>query len=170
MRRLLLLAPLLALFLAPGSAIAGTCPAAAGDLVDKASYRLGELIDFYGTYNDFADPGKVTIQFERTTDGARRGFNASNSPDGSWYLRLTLNALTDVGRWNVTAVVTQTGTTDSCTDRLTIRARSTVPDTATGAAAFGRNDAGGPVTLAIAALVAALLALRRPAGVRSRDR
>jgi hypothetical protein len=163
MRRFLLLGALLFPMLAPGSALAGTCPALAGGVVDRDAYRLGELVDFYGTYHDFADPGTVTIEFKRTTDGATRSFTASNSADGSWYLRLTFDSVADIGRWNVAVVVSQTDGLDSCTDRVTIRGRSSVPDTATTEETLEPADTTGTIMLTIVGLVAALLAFRRSA-------
>jgi len=138
MRRLLPLAGLLGMLLLPAPALAGTCPALEAGLVDDESYRPGELIDFFGTYHDFADPGTVTITFERS-DGATREYTANNSPDGSWYLRFTLGSA-DIGRWTVTAIVDQTGAHDVCTDRVTIRSAIGMPSTATGNPAAGPGD------------------------------
>lgn len=143
MRRLLLLAGLLAPLLLPTPVLAGTCPALDGGVVDKDAYRLGELIDFYGTYHDFADPGTVTISWERTTDGATRQYQAANSPDGSWYLRLTLDSPEDVGRWTVTVVVAQTDALDTCTDEVTIGRRGVPPDTATETTVSSVGGRGG---------------------------
>jgi hypothetical protein len=131
MRHLLPFAGLVAMLLLPGPAFAGTCPALREGLVDNDSYRLGELIDFFGSYHDFADPGTVTITFERPADGAMREYTANNSPDGSWYLRFTLDSAGDVGRWRVTASVDQTGAHDVCTDQVTIRPAIGMPGTAT---------------------------------------
>ena len=161
MRRLLLLGTLIVPMLYPASALAGTCPALAPGVVDRDSYRLGQVIDFFGTYHDFADPGTVTIRFDRASDGATRAFTAANSPDGSWYLMLTLESPADVGRWDVTVVVTQTGAVDTCTDRVTIRGRSAVPDTATAQEPPESLDANGPVVLTIVALAAVLIGFRR---------
>jgi hypothetical protein len=147
--------------LLPAPALAGTCPALEGGVVDKDAYRLGELIDFYGTYHDFADPGTVTITFERTTDGATREYTAQNSPDGSWYLRLTLESSVDIGRWDVTVVVSQTDALDTCADQVTIRARSSLPNTATTETPAEPDRHGTGHVLAVLGLAAALLAARR---------
>jgi LPXTG-motif cell wall-anchored protein len=162
MRRLLPLAGLLGMALLPATASAGTCPALASGLVDKASYRLGELIDFFGTYHDFANPGTVTITFERSSDGASREYIANNSPDGSWYLRFTLDSAADVGRWTVRAVVDQTGAHDTSTVQVTIRPAMGMPATTT----TGRtSDETGAAALALAGLLlgatAGLTVLRR---------
>jgi hypothetical protein len=159
MRRLLLLAGLLVPLLLPTPVLAGTCPALEGGVVDKDAYRLGELIDFYGTYHDFADPGTVTISWERTTDGATREYTAANSPDGSWYLRLTLDSPQDVGRWTVTVVVSQTDALDTCTDSVTI-GLAAMPRTATEDPPDDASEAPWTVPL-LAGLIAGWLALRR---------
>ena len=173
MRRFLLLGalllPALLPVLSPTPVLAGTCPADAAGVVDKDAYRLGELIDFYGNYHDFADPGTVTVVFERTSDGARRDFIAGNLPDGAWTLRLTFESTADIGTWNVTVVVDQTGALDTCTDQVTIRGRPNVPDTATVPAASAPARTG-LVLPGLAGLVAGLLALRRFAGGRRRTR
>jgi hypothetical protein len=128
-------------------------------VVDKDAYRLGELIDFYGNYHDFADPGTVTVVFERASDGARRDFTAGNLPDGAWTLRFTFESSADIGTWDVTVVVDQTGALDTCTDRVTIRGRSGVPNTGTVPA--GPAPAGTTSVLPVlAGLAAGLLALR----------
>jgi len=127
----LLLGGFLVPALLPAPATAGTCPDLENGVVDRASYRLGEVIDFYGNYHDFADPGTVSIAFERESDGSTRQFTAYISPDGSWYLMLVFRDEADVGRWIVTVVVDQTSGRDTCTDRVTIVARATLPDTAT---------------------------------------
>ena len=162
MRRLLPLAGLLGMLLLPPPALAGTCPALDEGLVDKDAYRLGELIDFFGTYHDFADPGTVTITFERFSDGAKREYTANNSPDGSWYLRFTLDTVDDVGRWKVTAIVDQTGAHDTCADRVTIRSAVGVPATSTADSA--RVSPGGedwPLAAPLFGAVAGLALLRR---------
>lgn len=163
MRRLLLLAGLvLPMLLLPSPALAGTCPALAEGVVGKDAYGLGEVIEFFGTYNDFADPGTVTIRFERTIDGATREFTAFNQPDGAWMYQLAFESAGDVGRWNVTVVVDQTGDHDTCTDRVTIRTRSALPNTSTiGSLAQAVRPEGWP--LALLALLFGLLAFRRRA-------
>lgn len=160
MRRLLSLAGLLGILLLPAPAFAGTCPALAEGLVDKDSYRLGELIDFYGTYHDFANPGVVTITFERPADGATREYTANNSPDGSWYLRFTLESANDLGRWTVTSVVDQTGAHDECTDRVTIRSAIGMPSTSTVDPADRPGDDFLPAVLVLGA-AAAIATIRR---------
>jgi hypothetical protein len=170
MRRLILLAGLLVAMLLPAPVAAGTCPALEGGVVDKASYRLGELIDFYGTYHDFADPGTVSITFERTTDGAVREYTANNSPDGSWYLRFTLESSADLGRWVVTAVVDQTGSLDTCRDRVTILPRSGLPNTATVDTPAAPGGGGADIPVVLLALGALALGLGRVYGSRSKAR
>jgi hypothetical protein len=133
MRRFSLIAALLLMpFVIPSAVQAGGCPPGVeAGVVDKDSYRLGEVIDFFDSYHDFADPGTVTITFERTTDGATRAFTANNGPDGTWYLMLTFDSAEDVGSWDVTVVVDQTDALDTCTDRVTIRGRTRLPPTDT---------------------------------------
>jgi hypothetical protein len=162
LRRLLPLAGLVGMLLIPSQALAGTCPALAEGLVDKDSYRLGELIDFFGTYHDFADPGTVTITFVRPADGAKREYTANNSPDGSWYLRFTLDSGRDIGHWTVTAIVDQTGAHDTCTDRVTIRSAFGMPGTATAEPATDRPGDGAwlPVVLLLGA-AGGIAAIRR---------
>lgn len=164
MRRLLLLGGLFLPLLLPAPALAGTCPALDGGVVDKDAYRLGELIDFYGTYHDFANPGTVAITFERTTDGATRDYTAQNSPDGSWYLRLTPESSADVGRWKVTVVVSQTDALDTCTDLVTIRSRSSMPNTSTVEPAAGSVASPGLILPALLGFAAGLLAVGRRRG------
>jgi hypothetical protein len=141
MRRFSLLAALLLPLLVPGTAQAGGCPAGvAAGVVDKDTYRLGEVIDFFDSYHDFADPGTVTITFERTTDGATREFTANNGPDGTWYLMLTVDSAEDIGTWDVTVVVDQTDALDTCTDRVIITGRTTLPPTDTVSEAPADGD------------------------------
>lgn len=166
MRRFLLLGALLLPALAPSAALAGTCPALAPGVVDRDSYRLGQLVDFYGTYHDFADPGTVTIEFERLADGEVRTYNAFNSPDGSWDLRLTFDSAADIGRWNVTVVVSQTDGLETCTDRVTIRSRTTAPDTATVDLPLEPAARLPHAMLALAGLASLLLVVRRASGAR----
>jgi hypothetical protein len=167
-----LVLPILVPILSPARVLAGTCPALDPGVVDKDAYRLGELLDFYGTYHDFADPGTVTIDFVRASDGATRNFTAANSPDGSWYLRFTFESTDDIGTWDVTVVVEQTGALDTCTDRVTIRGRTGIPNTATAMAepaSSGGSPFAPPVLPTIAGLVVGLLALRRLGGQGSRS-
>lgn len=170
MRRLILLAGLLLPLLLPTPVAAGTCPALEGGVVDKDAYRLGELIDFYGTYHDFADPGVVSVTFERTTDGAVREYTASNSPDGSWYLRFTLESSADLGRWVVTVVVDQTGSIDTCRDRVTIRSRSGLPNTTTVDPPAAPAEGGRDLPIVLLGLGGLALGLGRVYGSRSKAR
>ena len=151
MRRFALLAALLLPLLVPTAVHAGTCPALEGGVVDRTSYRLGEVIDFYGTYHDFANPGNVTITFERTTDDAVREYPAFNSPDGSWYLMLEVTDPADIGRWDVTVVVTQTGDEDTCTDTVTIRG-APAPNTAAASDPALPSPQADPLLAVIAAV------------------
>jgi len=167
MRRLLLLGGLILPLLLPAPALAGTCPALAGGVVDKDAYRLGELIDFYGTYHDFANPGTVAITFERTTDSATRDYTAQNSPDGSWYLQLTPESSADVGRWIVTVVVSQADALDTCADRVTIRPRSSLPNTSTTGTPGDPVGWLGALLFGAVGLAIGLPAVRRRAGQSS---
>ena len=158
MRRLLLLAALTLPLLVPTTVRAGTCPALEGGVVDRNAYRIGEVMDFFGTYHDFADPGTVTITFERVTDGAIREYTAFNSPDGSWYLMHKLEDPADVGRWSVTVVVTQTDAIDTCSDTVTIRGAE-APNTAAEVdrtAASVQRDWPALVALAVLAILAVI--------------
>ena len=170
MRRFGLLAALLLPFLVPGAALAGGCPPGVPEgVVDKDVYRLGEIVDFFDSYHDFADPGTVTITFERPSDGATREFIADNGPDGTWYRQVIFDTPADVGRWNVTVVVDQTGALDTCTDRFTIRGRSGMPNTSTAGAAMGRaqtGDAAFVIALATGGFLAAWIAIRRRTTIR----
>lgn len=165
MRRLALLAAMLLPLVAPGTALAGGCPPGVPEgVVDKDVYRLGEIVDFFDSYHDFADPGTVTITFERPSDGETREYIAFNGPDGTWYREVTFESAADIGRWSVTVVVDQTDALDTCTDSLTIRARTGIPNTSTG------DPAGSSTTLervlAASLLVASFLGAC--AGVRGR--
>ena len=129
MRRFALLAALLASFAVPSGAAAGGCPTDPGGLVDRESYRIGELIQFFDSYTDFGDPGTVTIQFERPADGATLEYTATNIADGTWFLDLRLDSSSFIGRWNVTVTVDQTSGITTCKDVVTIRAVN-APNTA----------------------------------------
>ena len=122
MRRFVLLAALALSFVAPSAVAAGGCPTDPGGLVDKDSYRIGELIQFFDSYTDFGDPGTTTIRFERPADGAVLEYTATNIADGTWFLDLRLDSSSFVGRWDVTVTVDQTSGIDTCTDVVTIRA------------------------------------------------
>jgi hypothetical protein len=163
MRRFALLAALLLSFAAPAGVDAGGCPTDPGGLVDRETYRLGELIQFFDSYTDFGDPGTTTIHFERPADGATLEYTATNIADGTWFLDLRLDSSAFVGRWNVTVTVDQTSGITTCTDVVTIRALN-APSTSVMAAA--RPPAGGPDPLVLATAVvggcaAAALFLRR---------
>ena len=121
MRRFVLLAALALSFAAPSTVAAGGCPTDPGGLVDRDTYRIGELIQFFDSYTDFGDPGTTTIHFERAADGAILDYTATNIADGTWFLDLRLDSPSFVGRWNVTVTVDQTSGIDTCTDVVTIR-------------------------------------------------
>jgi len=159
MRRLIPLAGLLFPMLLPAAILAGNCPSPEGAVVDKESYRPGQMVEFFGTYHDFADPGTVTITFERTADGTIREFTAYNMPDGAWIYQLTFDAVY-IGQWDVTVVVDQTSAIDTCHDRVTIASASSLPNTA---AVEDRPAAGGhaPLIVALPGLLGALIVLRR---------
>jgi hypothetical protein len=162
MRRLVLLAALLLSFTAPAGVAAGGCPTDPGGLVDRDTYRIGDLIQFFDSYTDFGDPGTTTIHFERPADGSALEYTAANVADGTWFLDLRLDSSSFVGRWNVTVTVDQTSGITTCTDVVTIRALN-APNTAL-AATTPSPDVPGPLTLAaLDALVLAtmLLFLRR---------
>jgi hypothetical protein len=165
MRRFGLLAGLLLPFLVPGAALAGGCPPGVPEgVVDKDVYRLGEIVDFFDSYHDFADPGTVTITFERPSDGATREFNAFNGPDGTWYRQVTFDTEADAGAWNVIVVVDQTGAHDTCTDRFTIQTRTGMPNTSTAVPEDGADGTGermSLIVLAIAGFMAAWVGTRR---------
>jgi hypothetical protein len=122
MRRFALLAALVLSFAAPAGVTAGGCPTDPGGLVDRETYRIGELIQFFDSYTDFGDPGTVTIHFERPADGATLDYTAFNVADGTWVLDLQLDSSSFVGLWNVTVTVDQTSGITTCTDVVTIRA------------------------------------------------
>ena len=157
MRRLVMLATLVLAFAVPGSVAAGGCPADPGALVEKDTYRVGELIQFFDSYTDFGDPGTTTIHFERQTDGTVLEYTAANIADGTWFVNLELDSSSFVGRWNVTVTVVQTSGIATCTDVVTIRALN-APNTATAVTALPPpDDDASP--LALAALVSGALAV-----------
>ena len=112
----LLLVPLIA----PATALAGTCPSDSGGVLEKTTYRVGERLDFYGTYTDFAAAGTTTIDFTRPADGATRHEKASNLADGEWIATVIFTSPSDVGAWNVRVVVTQNSGTSVCDDHFTL--------------------------------------------------
>jgi hypothetical protein len=165
MRRFGLLAALVLPLLIPGAAVAGGCPPGVPQgVVEKDVYRLGEIVDFFDSYHDFADPGTVTITFERLSDGATREFTANNGPDGTWYKQVTFDSAADAGEWTVTVVVDQTGALDTCTDRFRVWARFGMPNTSSTraeAGSAGRGDGASGVVLIVSGFVAAWACLRR---------
>lgn len=116
-----LLLPLATLVFGVSAASAGTCPTDPSGVLEKTSYRVGERLDFYGTFTDFADPGTVTITFTKSGSGATRTFTAFNIADGSWMRDVTFRSRADAGAWRVQVVVDQTSGTNTCNDsfRLT---------------------------------------------------
>jgi hypothetical protein len=143
MRRFALLAAIALSFAAPASVAAGGCPTDPGGLVDKETYRVGELIQFFDSYTDFGDPGTTTIHFERQTDGAVLEYTAANIADGTWFVDLRLDSSSFIGRWNVTVTVDQTSGLTTCTDVVTIRGLN-APNTDTdGAIEVAPSDALG---------------------------
>lgn len=139
----------------PSTVLAGDCPASLpSGVIDEDRYRVGQTIEFFGNYLDFADPGTVSITFERASDDAVRSFQAFNSPDGAWYLMLELTGDL-LGTWAVTVVVEQTGATDTCTDEVTItQVRPPNTDTSPGRA----DSVGSVVPVVPLVLVVALAA------------
>jgi hypothetical protein len=133
------LAALLLLTMLPATADAGTCPTDAQGVLEKTRYRVGERLDFYGTYHDFADPGTVTITFTRPSDGATREFIAGNIADGSWMQTVRFPSNRDIGAWRVHVVVEQTDGRDECDDRFSI-----VPATAPGPIPTPPNTSTAP--------------------------
>ncbi len=158
MRRFVLLAALVLSFAAPAGVTAGGCPTDPGGLVDRETYRIGELIQFFDSYADFGDPGTTTIVFERPSDGATLEYTASNIADGTWFLDLRLDSNSFVGRWNVTVVVDQTSGITTCTDTVAIRAVG-VPNTDTA------GDASSPSPGDLLLLASAVVLLGLSAGV-----
>jgi hypothetical protein len=165
MRRFSLFAALLLPLLVPGSALAGGCPPGVPEgVVEKDVYRLGEVVDFFDSYHDFADPGTVTITFERVADGATREFVANNGPDGTWYKQVTFDSAADAGDWKVTVVVDQTDALDTCTDRFRVWARTGMPNTSTAepeTEVAGTSDRGFVIVLGLGGFIAAWARLRR---------
>lgn len=156
MRRSVLLAALLLSFAAPPSVDAGGCPTDPGGLVDRDTYRIGDLIQFFDSYTDFGDPGTTTIHFERPADGAVLEYTAANIADGTWFLDLRLDSSEFVGLWDVTVTVDQTSGITTCTDVVTIRAL-TAPNTAVSAPTGAVP--GGPEPLVLAGGIAGALAV-----------
>ena len=157
MRRLVLLAVLALSYVAPSTVAAGGCPTDPGGLVDKDSYRIGELIQFFDSYTDFGDPGTTTIRFERPADGAVLEYTATNIADGTWFLDLRLDSSSFVGRWDVTVTVDQTSGIDTCTDVVTIRALGAPSTDTIATPQRGR----GLDPLVIAMLIGAAIFIRR---------
>jgi hypothetical protein len=148
----------------PPVADAGTCPADAAGVLEKATYRLGERLDFYGIYTDFADPGTVTITFRRAADGATRVFTAFNSADGSWDRTVVFTSSADIGAWRVHADVAETSGTKVCDDRFTLLGANpppvpTPPNTATTDAVPPNRNSPLPFVLVVVGLIAFLIAL-----------
>jgi hypothetical protein len=168
MRRFALLAALLLPFAVPAGVAAGGCPTDPGGLVDRETYRIGELIQFFDSYTDFGDPGTVTIHFERPADGATLDYTAFNVADGTWVLDLQLDSSSFVGLWNVTVTVDQTSGITTCTDVVTIRAVN-APNTDAIASTTPQREGADPLGLAAlagGAFTAALYLLRRRATPR----
>lgn len=141
MRRFALLAAFVLSFAAPAGVAAGGCPTDPGGLVDRDTYRIGELIQFFDSYTDFGDPGTTTIHFERPTDSATLEYTAANIADGTWFLDLRLDSSSFVGRWNVTVTVDQTSGITTCTDVVAIRAVSAPnTDAASDVAILSQQD------------------------------
>ncbi len=164
-----LVLPLAAALLAlPAVTDAGTCPADATGVLEKATYRLGDRLDFYGIYTDFADPGTVTITFTRPADGATRTFTAGNVADGSWMQTVVFSSRADLGTWRVHVDVVQTSGTSACDDRFTLLGTKpqpipTPPNTATADdVAPSSPDATLPFVLVLVGLIAFLVALWVP--------
>ena len=153
----------------PTGAAAGGCPTDPGGLVDRETYRIGELIQFFDSYTDFGDPGTVTIHFERPADGATLDYTAFNVADGTWVLDLQLDSSSFVGLWNVTVTVDQTSGITTCTDVVSIRAVN-APSTDAIASTTPQREGVDPLGLAAlsggVSLVAALHLLRRRATPR----
>lgn len=149
MRTLLAVAVLLLSLLAPTPALAGDCPASLPTgVVERERYQLGDTIEFFGNFTDFADPGTVTITLTPSGGGQPKVFEAFRSPDGAWYLFLELEGSEFLGRWSVTVVVEQTSSTDTCTDAFEVRGpRPPGTDVAAG------PGMGGSVVAALALAV-----------------
>jgi len=166
MRRFVLLAALLLSFAAPATVAGGGCPTDPGGLVDKETYRVGDLIQFFDSYTDFGDPGTTTIHFGRPADGAVLDYTAANIADGTWFVDLRLDSTTFIGRWNVTVTVDQTSGISTCTDVVTIRAMN-APGTDARASTVPVSRNADPLAVAMLIVVAfagAALSLRRLRG------
>jgi len=168
-RRALLVAAFLlpvaaVLLVRPPVAAAGTCPADAAGVLEKTAYRLGERLDFYGIYTDFADPGTVTITFGRPAGGATRVFTAFNSADGSWDRTVVFTSRADIGAWRVRVDVVETSGTKVCVDRFTLVPANPQPVPAppdTAMADVVPPNRGSPLAfvLVVVGLIAFLIAL-----------
>lgn len=168
MRRFALLAALVLAFAAPAGVAAGGCPTDPGGLVDRDTYRIGELIQFWNSYTDFGDPGTTIIRFERPADGATLEYTAANIADGTWFLDLRLDSNSFIGRWNVTVTVDQTSGFTTCTDVVAIRAMS-APDTDAASDAAVPSQQGDPLLPAVVVVLglSAGIAVSRRAASRS---
>jgi len=175
--RFVAILPLILIALAvPAGVQAGSCPSDPNDLLPRTTYRVGEVLDFYGNYTDFADPGTVTISFTRPADGATRAFTAGNLPDGSWFQLVTFTDRADSGSWRVHVVVEQTSGTSSCDDRFTLTAAAgsnpTPPPTSTEPLPGGSTAPTAGLAIGAAGLAAFLALLigvpRRGRGGRHR--
>jgi hypothetical protein len=115
------LLPLAMLLTGAPAVSAANCP----DLLTKTTYYLGEPIGFFGSYDDFADPGTVTIVLTRPADGLTRTYTAFNNPDGAWLRDITFTSRSFLGSWRARVTVDQTSGTDVCDDRFVLAARGT---------------------------------------------
>lgn len=163
---------LLLIVLGHASLIAPIAVSAASCVIVKSTYKVGELMDLYGHYSDFGDPGTVAIDFTRPADGATRSYVADNIADGSWMTNVTFTSSADIGTWQVHIVVTQTSGISTCDDQFKVVAASApaAPDTATAGV-----DSGGPtsrstppITWLVLGLLTFVVAAVRP--VRRRHR
>jgi hypothetical protein len=152
---LALLLPFLVVLLGPSSVSAGTCPTDATGVLEKTRYAVGETLPLYGTYDDFADPGDVTIVFTRPVDGLTRTFKAGNLPDGEWMRNVVFTRRSDAGSWRIHVTVVQTSGTDVCDDRFTLVAGSSsgpsITPPPTDASGFGRATAAAPAAFLVLA-------------------
>jgi hypothetical protein len=140
----------------PDDARAGTCPTSES-VLEKLTYRVGERLDFYGNYTDFADPGAVTISFVRPADGLTRTAAGGNLPDGEWMSTVIFRSRNHVGAWRVRVVVEQTSGTSICEDRFTLVASAgsnpTPPNTSTVDPPRDARAHSAPIGLVLVGLI-----------------
>ena len=141
---------------------ADACP----QLVSQAVVAVGQRIDVHGSFQDWANPGAVSITATRA-DGRTRAFEGAPDGDGTWDIHLRFG-WEDVGRWRLRLDQWDPGLPSrTCIDSVRVRAPGVdAPDTATlpPVAPAGAQDSG----LALLVALFAGLALRVAARPRRR--